>query len=511
MLIALGAHVLGIALSQAISGVLMPGTSQAEAARAYLGSVRPWFNAFVFPLATVASLAILLPLIEREWRGRGDTDDSRLRRAVLLAPRRLALIGFLPWLASMVVYPLLVHFDCVQCGGFGGDLASPYVITPFMSGALASITSYLGCEWVLRSQVSPRLFPEGNIAAGVNVRPVGVQMRFFLLLFAIGFTPMFTVVGTLNATEARLAAGQAPAVVVGELAASINTLATLFFLVGSGMAALFARSLTRPLQSMASTVKRVHDGDLDARVPVSSNDEIDILAAGINSLVATMSERDRILTTFGRVVDPDVRDRLLSGRASAEGERRDAVILFADMRGFTTLSERRQPDEVVALLNALFTTMSEEVKRRGGFVDKFVGDAMLAVFGLFDEPGQGGRVDAASAAVDCALAIRSRLDGDPAVQVRMAVHGGPVIAATLGARDRYEYTVIGDPVNVAARLVEAAKAYDTDLLVSRKTLDEALDPGSMSGHEAEHETALRGRQATVRACEIRASTPGGGC
>jgi adenylate cyclase len=183
--------------------------------------------------------------------------------------------------------------------------------------------------------------------------------------------------------------------------------------------------------------------------------------------------------------------------------------LFLDLKGYTSMAEREAPEETVRTLNAFFETMSDWVHQCGGFVDKFVGDAMLVCFGLFD-PGQGSAVrgtgDHAAAAVEAAAGIRGRLqelnavrvaDDRPELSVGIGVHTGEVVAGIVGARDRHEYTVIGDAVNIAARLQEACRDRGVDVLVSQSVC-EALGTDSRAANlSALGSMKIRGRSGTL--------------
>ena len=132
-------------------------------------------------------------------------------------------------------------------------------------------------------------------------------------------------------------------------------------------------------------------GDLDQPVRVTAADEIGVLEEGVNAMAATLRERERILQTFGRVVEPVVRDRLLAGDLRADGEVRTVSILFCDLRGFTTFAERTPPRELVQTLNEFFTAMTAWARDCDGFVDKFIGDGVLVVFGLLHDDRRTGR------------------------------------------------------------------------------------------------------------------------
>jgi adenylate cyclase len=343
-----------------------------------------------------------------------------------------------------------------------------------------------------------------------------VTARLFLLAFAIGFTPMWTMLGLVAAAQSRVAGGADATGAMATLVSAVSTVFFAFIALGTAFALLLSRSLTRPLVQTAAALARIRTGELDAAVAVESNDEVGTLAQGVNELAHALRDRERILGAFGRAVDPAVRDRLLRGDASSSGETRTATILFADLRGFTAMAEREPAPELVEWLNRYFDAMTAWVGECGGFVDKFVGDAMLVVFGLFaDQTDASGRGPApapepaarsAAAGVRCALGMRERLvalnraresGGKPPLSLGAGVHTGDVIAGTIGATDRHEYTVIGDAVNVAERLQEQTRELGCDVVVSEHTAALARLAGLVV-HGTEREIALRGRAAPIR-------------
>jgi adenylate cyclase len=323
---------------------------------------------------------------------------------------------------------------------------------------------------------------------------------------AVGFTPLFTMLGLFVAAESRVRTGLGvEAALMGAVTAS-RQMFVFYVVLGVALTLLLARSLTRPLGLMATTLRRVQVGDLGGRVEVSSTDEVGILAEGVNAMVGTLREREHILQTFGRVVEPNVRDRLLSGSLRPEGERHLASVLFADLRGYTGLAERSAPENVVSTLNHFFTGLTGRVRGCGGFVDKFIGDSMLAVFGLFDTDAERARASAL-AALQAALGMREELGmlnagrlaaGEPALGISIGIHTGEVLAGTIGARERHEYTVIGDTVNVAARLQQLCKDHERDVLVSAETYELARGLGFAGVAIPHGAVTLRGRSGQIQ-------------
>ena len=489
---------------------LMHGVSPfALEARAFELSILPYWRCFSYGLGFLIVLLYLKPVILYFRCGAAEGASELVRRRVTNAPAVLAFVGFGLWVTSIVVFPALTvwHF-----GHWSTDLMSQQVLGPIVNGFLATTVSYLVVDWLFRVMVTPTVFPQGRVAAVSGSLAPGVRTRLLLFLIAVAFIPLFMLLGLVRAAAVRLEAGAPPAEIVASLATASTITFGIFVVLGVLLTLLVARTLTLPLACMAAALKRVQSGDLDVSVLVNSADEVGVLADGVNAMVETLRDRERILQTFGRVVEPSVRDRLLAGGVGATGELRTASILFCDLRGFTAMAEESPPGEVVASLNEFFTAMTEWVRECGGFVDKFIGDAMLVVFGLFEgadraAPSSGDRHDAgAAAAVRCALGMHERLGdlnaararrGQVALAVSIGIHSGDVLAGTIGAADRHEYTVIGDAVNVAARLQQLCKDEAEALLVSDAAYARACRAGLGVALVQRAPVTLRGRREPI--------------
>jgi adenylate cyclase len=246
-----------------------------------------------------------------------------------------------------------------------------------------------------------------------------------------------------------------------------------------------AGAVSDPVRSVATALRDVGQGRLDASVPVYDASEVGRLQSGFNEMVEGLRERDRMRDLFGRQVGDDVARLAMERGAELGGEVRDVAVLFVDVVGSTELAVTVDPQEVVRRLNAFFAIVIDVVQEHGGWVNKFEGDAALCIFGApldHPEPGTG----ALSAAREMAFRLQG-LEVDAAI----GVCAGPVVAGHVGAESRFEYTVIGDPVNAAARLTELAKASDSCVLA-----DAAVLQGSA---EADHwvvgeSVLLRGRK-----------------
>jgi adenylate cyclase len=199
---------------------------------------------------------------------------------------------------------------------------------------------------------------------------------------------------------------------------------------------------------------------------------------------------------FGRQVGEDVARAALERGVELGGEELDVAALFVDLTGSTRIAGERSPTEVVELLNRFFGVVVEVVERRGGMVNKFEGDAALAVFGA-----PVPRDDAATCALAAARELAERLpDAAPDLEAGIGVSAGTVVAGNIGAEKRYEYTVIGDPVNEAARLCDLAKERDRQVLASERAVKAASDE-EQQRWELGEEVELRGRPEPTRLAE----------
>ncbi|MFL6530983.1 MAG: adenylate/guanylate cyclase domain-containing protein, partial [Chthoniobacterales bacterium] len=212
---------------------------------------------------------------------------------------------------------------------------------------------------------------------------------------------------------------------------------------------------------------------------VRQEDEIGSLAESFNQMSEGLAERDRVRDLLGKVVSPEVAAELLRKDVVLGGEEREVTVLFSDLRAFTTMSERLSPHDMVAILNRYFTRMSAIVEKHGGVVDKYVGDALMALFGA-----PLANPDDADRALRTALEMTAGLDelnaewiarGLSPLEVGIGVNTDIVIAGNMGSETRLNYTVIGDGVNLASRLEGLTKTpeYQTRIVISASTLARA--------------------------------------
>lgn len=227
-----------------------------------------------------------------------------------------------------------------------------------------------------------------------------------------------------------------------------------------------ARSIAEPVERVRAAIARVEDGSLDEEVLVDDGGEIGFLQAGFNRMVAGLRERERIREAFGTYVDREVAEHILREGTDLAGEEVEVTAMFIDIRDFTGFAERAGATAVVATINRLFERVVPIIHAHGGHVDKFVGDGLLAVFGaprrVADHADR-----ALAAAIEIDRAVADEFDGELAIGV--GLNSGRVIAGNVGGAGRLDFSVIGDAVNVAARIESATRLTGDTVLVSEHT------------------------------------------
>jgi class 3 adenylate cyclase len=248
-----------------------------------------------------------------------------------------------------------------------------------------------------------------------------------------------------------------------------------------------------PIRDLAEGTERVAAGDYSRRLPVVQDDDLGALAASFNRMQAGLAERQRLQAAFGTYVDPGLAARLLEqGDDVFTGERRAVTVMFVDVRDFTPFAEVNSAEDTVARLNALFEIVVPAVVDAGGHVNKFLGDGALAVFGAPND-----LADHADAAVGAGVLIQRRVAEEFAggLRIGVGINTGVVIAGTIGGAGKLEFTLIGDAVNVAARVEQLTKTTGDAILLTQQTVDALRTPPPGLTDRGSH--ALKGKSTEV--------------
>lgn len=315
----------------------------------------------------------------------------------------------------------------------------------------------------------------------LHARPSAVEQIFDLSLGGEHFISYSVPLATENGSAVALLQRSLDK----ELAPYLQVERTYLGLALAGLAfsaalgAWIARGVSKPVLQLAEGARKIGEGDYAHRVQIKQSDEMGLLAGAFNRMSEGLAERDLVRNLLGKVVSPAVAAELLRKDVTLGGEEREVTVLFSDLRSFTTMCETQSPHAVLDILNSYFTRMSAIVETHGGIVDKYVGDALMALFGAplinADDPDRAMQTALEMCEALDELNRQWHAEGRATIGVGIGIHTSVVIAGNMGSQTRLNYTVIGDGVNLASRLERLTKIpeYETRIIVSSATLDKA--------------------------------------
>jgi len=478
------ANVLGAAIVFAIGVWVLPNTTapedETEIRIVNLVALAIFFAA-VTPIAITLGRRRLRRVIDWLIEDRDPTPEER--RDALRAPRRIIRMHITIWLLAMVVFGVLNATYSLESG-------RRVAISVLLGGMTTCVFVYLLAERQLRPIAARAL------AAGVGDRRLGpgVKTRTFVA-WALG-----TGVSLVGLWLIGLSALVDDDFSRDELAVAVLVLCSIGLVFGLFSSLLAARAVADPVIALRKTVERVEEGDLDAEVSVYDGSEIGQLQAGFNRMIGGLRERERIRDLFGRQVGEEVAKAALDADVELGGETREICVLFTDVIGSTEIAAERPAAEVVELLNGFFKIVVEVVDEHGGWVNKFEGDAVLAIWGAPVE-----LEDAATKTLAAARELSRRLEEEiDGLEAACGASAGEAVAGNVGEESRFEYTVIGDPVNEAARLSELAKDAPQRVLASEAILERSSEEERCHWKLGDS-VELRGRSEPTRVAEPAAS------
>ena len=451
--------------------------------------------------AAVTVVAVLVLVYVMILPGRGPSRLVEQWAAGLVVDRGRAMDATYTWgrqvitrtvgANALVVALILVLVGAIA--GAGGSRLTQYAI---LGAALGTAIQLIAVHSFTEAAIRPaRVAIAGDTGIGDSLpraRPTfAAWSNVCILATAFSFA----------AAGAMLAAVFASAAPVPVLTVVIGGALMLAYGVPITVGAAFSPSL-QPIRDLAAGTERVAAGDFSRRLPVVQDDDLGALAASFNRMQAGLAERQRLQAAFGTYVDPALAARLLEqGDDIFTGERREVSVMFVDIRDFTPFAEANTAEDTVARLNALFEIVVPAVVDAGGHVNKFLGDGALAVFGAPNE-----LADHADAAVYAAVLIHrlvaERFGGE--LRIGIGINTGVVIAGTIGGAGKLEFTLIGDTVNVAARVEQLTKTTGDGILVTLQTVDALKARPLALADRGSH--ALKGKSADVQVFGVDTGT-----
>ena len=301
---------------------------------------------------------------------------------------------------------------------------------------------------------------------GIATREINLEGERYLLrhiLPPIPFTPEFVVAQSLDSALSFVDSIKQVMIVIA--------LAGLFIAAVLGF--LLALGVSSPIQSLQRATRAIADEDFSHRVTIRTHDEFHELGQAFNDMSESLAEKAKIRSALDKSVSHDVAEHLLQKGVKLGGETREVTILFADIRSFTFLSEQLSENQLLELLNAYFARVNGCIEKYHGTIDKFIGDAIMAIFGApFDDAKHATHAIQAAQAMYQAVAEFNEEASDRygcEIKIGIGICSGKVIAGMVGSSERLNYTVIGDAVNVASRLEGLTKEYAADLIVAEDT------------------------------------------
>ncbi len=407
-------------------------------------------------------------------------DTDRAKRRLINLP----FISIAVYLVMWVVIPVIFFITSYVTAFIDLKTATVFTARASMVGLISTFIAFFRIESYCRSKLIPFFFPRGRLTGLKGAARIPISRRIRMLFRLGSLVPLTILMVTLLTLQWEVDSAIISAEDYGRgLITFTLILCVIVFFSGGVLNRVVSRSIVEPLENMLGAVGRIQGGDYDTRIKVVGNDEIGVLGDAGNEMIKGLAEREKLRNTFGRYVTPEIRDEILSGRIPLEGDRREATVLFADLRNFTPFVENNSPEEVISGMRAYFTAMHRAIRRHKGLVLQFVGDEIEAVFGVpVHFP------DHADAAMRAALDMRSALKElnlersareKPPFSHGIGIHSGKVLAGNSGSEEQSAYALIGNTVNVASRIQALTKELGCDILVSQETVDGLQDSFKM--------------------------------
>jgi adenylate cyclase len=487
----MAANLIGIAVAALLVTVAIPEPSIVDDAPG-------WITFIVVPAYVIVAMAVGTYWITRRtvlalrWAIEERKPNRLDERNTFLAPWRVAVVDLSLWGIGTVLSTTLYGLVNTQ-------FIPRFLFGIGICGLLVATAAYLITEFALRPVAAQALEagrPPRRLIAGLMGR---TMMVWFLgsgvPVIGIALLAFFQLL-MRNLTETQFAVG-----------VMIVAIAALIF--GCILTWILAWLTATPVRVVRDALRRVEQGNLRGDLVVFDGTELGELQRGFNAMVDGLRERERVRDLFGRHVGREVAAAAELEKPKLGGEERHVAVVFIDIIGSTKLVTSQPPAETVQMLNRFFSIVVEEVDRHRGLVNKFEGDASLAIFGA------PNRLECPEdEALAAARAMADRLANEmPECQAGIGVAAGQVVAGNVGAKERFEYTVIGEPVNEASRLCELAKSYPGRLLATAETLQRAHENEcahwslgetvTLRGHE--HPTRLASPAAAVQSSRLKDS------
>ncbi len=436
-------------------------------------------------------LVWLLPLY-RYYFSKKPQNLARIERRIINLPLVIFALG---WVMAAQHYYFGVNGYYANYGPVPGRVRMTLAIFSLLMGAFITYLNLEVTGLYIRRYIAKPFFDETNPHGLKSGFAASLTMRYALMLFLLGVVPLllclYVPIFTNMDLFSRLAAAKGSDALWSLLVSNasvllpicvIALLLLLFFFFQAVSVVLYRLNVQRPVSALVRRMKAVAAGDFDCKTSVLYADELGQLKGHFNMMLDGLVEREKIKDTFGRYVSMEIAEKIMkSGKVNLAGEEIQATVLFSDIRGFTPLSEKMPPGDLIRFLNDYFTHITGPITANRGVINKFIGDAVMAVFSpVFGVEDHQAAAVRAALGMEAALKEFNALGRYPEIRFGVGVHSGGLVAGNVGTEARLEYTVLGDTVNVASRIESQTKSAGSSVLVSSATVS-ALNLAAFPG------------------------------
>ncbi len=442
-------------------------------------------TAFIFAVIVTANIRWSRPLFqvvdgEISLDDIDQTDRDQLRRKALQFAPVMAGTNLFGWIMAGFIFAMLMPAILKAFFGF-----EPWTVTESLGmifgitgigGSITTLFVYFAAEGLWRKEL-PIFFPKGDLSQVAGVFRLSVRTRLLVVFLMISLIPL-TVLGVSAYCKAKALQGADP-VMGGQILSGLLFQIVFIMAVGvvtSVVLSLFvSKSVSAPLKEMETSMKEVANGNLDVQIRVVSNDEIGAVGEGFGRMIKGLKESEEIKESFGKYISREIRDEILAGKVSLDGEMTRATLLFSDLRDFTPFVESTHPKQVVSIMNLYFSEMAEAINQHQGLILQYVGDEIEAVFGAplpyEDHPDMAARAALEMKRRLVLLNERLKVQGVAPFRHGIGIHSGAVLAGIIGSKERSSYALVGDTVNLASRIQGLTKEFSCDIILSQTTRD----------------------------------------
>ncbi len=465
--------------------VIVRGYMDAGQMAAFWRVASPLYNSLAYPLCLSMMVYLIWPLMrcrQRLLAGQAVSADQLAfcRRRLLNLPAFQVMVNFLGWFPSGIFLPLVV---CAVGGTHeAGHIWLQFLISVSVTAVFTTAQTFFILEGHLITNLYPEFFEDARPADISGVWRIPFYTRLIGLWLAVAIMPLIAVVAILLNIDPERGNYE----ILARVAVAVALLGTAS---GGVIFRIVGRDLRTWLHSHTAATSEITCGNFQVRVGEKRPDEWGTLTDNFNDMAAALARGEELRETFGQFVSPQVRDEIIQRIPGLEVAVQEITVLFADIRGFTKRCSGEEPQRVRALLNRFFTLAVSVIEERGGLVNKFLGDGVMALFGA-----TAARPDHADLAVVSALDMLKGLDrlnadlagsGEPTISIGIGIHTGPALVGCFGAtigrenghsQMRREFTAIGETVNLGQRLEQLTKSLGGPVLIGQKTRSSLTTP-----------------------------------